>query len=166
MSVTFSAGRYIEETPGHTVLFCGPDHSHRRPESCCEDASLYFGLCEHNDADEAACGCRADEVNVSNANAAALLELLGLRPDGEPVGTLPVLDLPDFGELMGQCPGEDFLGRVLTARAFLDARGDEGTPAHVLSGGPGTGSAMVVECGRAPGYFGDRLAQLENLATS
>lgn len=104
----------------------------------------------------------AEPVNVSNANAAALLEVLGLRPDTEPEGEF-LGGLPLFGELCGEADGESFLGRVLTARALLDARGDEGTPA-VQTGGHGT--AVIVDCGRAPGYFERRLSELEDLATT
>jgi len=101
-----------------------------------------------------------EPLNVSNANAAKLLELLGLREDAEPVGEF-LGGLPLYGELAGECPGADFLGRVLTATALLDTVTEDYTPpvTDTLRGG-----ATVVHCGRRPGYLADRLAALETIA--
>jgi hypothetical protein len=162
MSVTFTTGQFETHPEFGVILAHGARCNHSRPASCCEDAAIYHGQCEHAEADETAHGCRAHEVNVSNANAAALLEILGLRTDAEPEGEI-LGGLPVFGEMVGDCEGEKFLGRVLTARALLDARGDGGTPATVKGG---TTSALIVDCGRAPGYLAERLGQLEDLATT
>jgi hypothetical protein len=85
-------------------------------------------------------------VNVSNTNAAHLLALLGLF---------------DTGELVGQLAADDFLGRVLLALAVNPA--DAGIPA-TSTGGPGTGTALVVDCGRRVGYTEARLDQLRTVA--
>lgn len=81
------------------------------------------------------------EVNVSNANAATLLEVLGL----------------DTIELMGAESAEGFLGRVLMASAVSPE--DAGIPAHVAVGNP-----RWIEGGRRPGYIQERLEQLRTLA--
>lgn len=87
----------------------------------------------------------APDVNVSNTNALHLLDLLGVAvEDGEP--------------LMGSMSAEDFLGRVLVARAVSPA--DAGVPATVIAGA----GATVIHCGRSEGYSDTRLGQLHALA--
>lgn len=82
------------------------------------------------------------QVNVSNTNAVLLLGLLGLPAD------------PD-----GECPAEDFLGRVLVAQALQDTVCDDqrGTLSHT--------EGRVTWVGRRPGYIAERLADLHTLAT-
>lgn len=79
-------------------------------------------------------------VNVSNSNAAFLLQALGL---------------PTSDELCGETTGEDFLGRVLLATGPNPA--DEGVPALNLD-------PRVIDMGRRPGYLQERLEQLADVA--
>ncbi|MEV0214345.1 hypothetical protein [Micromonospora sp. NPDC050695] len=85
---------------------------------------------------------QAPTVNMANGNAAQVFDLLGLTYDGD----------------WGTTTGQDFLGRVLLALAFLsEATGDnEGRPAVV--------DGNWVECGRRPGYLAERLTDLHDLA--
>lgn len=79
-------------------------------------------------------------VNVSNANAIRLLEVLGL---------------PCTFDMLGDSePADDFLGRVLMALAVNPA--DPGLPAIE--------EGNVIDCGRRPGYLEDRLGQLRDVA--
>lgn len=77
-------------------------------------------------------------VNVSSYNAKMLLEALGA----------------DTEDLCGEATAEDFLGRVLVARAITPS--DEGVPSYQ--------TGRVIYCGRPEGYTEDRFAQLEALA--
>ena len=88
------------------------------------------------------------EVNVSNTNAAAILEALGL------VGG----DVEFSDVCSGVMDPAEFQGRVLTALAIAPA--DEGMPEYEMSGS----GARMIQCGRRPGYLQDRLAQLHDLA--
>jgi GAF domain-containing protein len=97
-------------------------------------------------------------VNVSNTNAAHLLALLGLTPAGT---STERPDPFDCGDLSGALPADEFLGRVLIALAVNPA--DAGIPS-TSEGGPGTGTAEVIDCGRRPGYSDERLDQLRTLA--
>lgn len=86
---------------------------------------------------------RGPEVNLHNANAARVLDLLGFAPE----------------ETGGTHPAEDFLGRVLLAQGLLGAATDDehGVPA-VTDGRYFTG-------GRSPGHLAEVLAQLAEIAT-
>ena len=81
-------------------------------------------------------------LNVSNSNAAALLELLGLP-----------------GEPDGDRPADDMRGGVHIAQALVEtASADrQGLPAAV--------DGRWVDAGRRPGYLADRLTTLADLAT-
>jgi hypothetical protein len=82
-------------------------------------------------------------VNVHNGNARALFDLLGIEPnqwDG------------------GETTAEDFLGRVLIARALLDLQVDD---EHGL---PATQDGRFTWGGRRPGALAGRLAELQELA--
>lgn len=81
------------------------------------------------------------DVNVSNFNAKAVLDVLGFGGDED-------------GELAGAVDGSDFLGRVLTAQALNPA--DAGVPA--------TQEGNVIYCGRPEGYMEDVLARLHPIA--
>lgn len=81
----------------------------------------------------------AEDVNVSNVNARAVLEVLGFDTSED---------------LCGSVSGSDFLGRVLTAMALNPV--DTGVPA--LQQG------NVVFCGRPEGYMDDVLARLLPMA--
>lgn len=91
----------------------------------------------------------ADElaVNMANANAAHVLDVLGF---GEDVRA---------GDLCGTVSGEDFLGRVLMALAVSPA--DAGIPAHEDHT---AGGMLWIEGGRPEGYTQERLGQLRELA--
>ncbi|CAM4379480.1 hypothetical protein [Nocardiopsis rhodophaea] len=82
------------------------------------------------------------QVNVNNANAATLLDLLG--HDTEFPG--------------GVEPAPDFLGRVLTALALIDSATDD---AH---GRPPVTDGRMVYGGRSPGHLAMRLRDLHDLA--
>ncbi|WP_206663661.1 hypothetical protein [Prescottella subtropica] len=101
-----------------------------------ESARYYGAGIESVTAD----GDDAPEVNMSNTNAVMLLDLLGLDTEG-----------------FGDCPADDFLGRVLVASALSPA--DEGVPAHAVGGNP-----RMIDCGRRPGYIQERLGDLHRLA--
>lgn len=81
-------------------------------------------------------------VNMANANAAMLIELLGL----------PV-------EPIGEEPAEDFLGRTLIAQALLDVTTDD------EHGTPTVQDGWMTYCGQPPGYRAMRLAELQEVAT-
>lgn len=83
------------------------------------------------------------EVNVSNVNAATLLDVLGIQVGAE------------FEDrCCGVMPADEFLGRVLVARALNPA--DAGVPVIQVGN--------VVDCGRAEGYVDERLEQLQSVA--
>lgn len=83
------------------------------------------------------------QVNLSNQNAAQLLDLLGLPWDGD----------------WAEAPAEDILGRVLLAQALLPAATDDG------HGQPTVVERNWIDCGRRPGYLADKLAELHQIAT-
>lgn len=83
------------------------------------------------------------EVNMSNANAGAVLSFLGFAGD----------DL-----WTGKVSAQDFLGRVLVAQAL--AGHDEGMPSYDL---PSEGARMI-QGARSEGYYDHRLAQLREIA--
>jgi len=108
----------------------------------------------------------AAEVNCCNANAAELLALLGFTHPAGPYEA-QAYECPEgapVAELAGGCDPVDFEGRILIAEAFLPQTSDgEGRPA-TEDGGPGTGQALVVDCGRAAGYLAGRLGELRQVA--
>lgn len=79
------------------------------------------------------------DVNMANANAAFVLDSLGLPTD----------------DLSGGLPADDFLGRVLMALAI--APEDEGRPGYQVA-------ERLFDCGRRPGYLQDQLGALRELA--
>jgi hypothetical protein len=91
-----------------------------------------------------------ETVNVHNGNASALLRLLGYSASWP---------------LEGEDDPAEFLARVRRAgmRAGNISGADGGTPPAV-DGGPGTGRARWIDCGRRPGYFAERLPDLEKVA--
>lgn len=82
------------------------------------------------------------QLNVSNGNAAQLLELLGLPRECE-----------------GTEPAEGFLGRVLLAQALLS------TATVDDLGFPEVRQGNWIDCGRRPGYLAEKLSQLHQVAT-
>jgi hypothetical protein len=81
------------------------------------------------------------ELNVHNGHAADLLQLLGLPVEAD-----------------GEAPAEDFLGRVLIARALLDITTDD------EHGRPPITEGRITWGGRAPGELAGHLATLHRLA--
>lgn len=102
-------------------------------------------------------------VNVSNVNARALLDLLGLAqrtPDPEsPEEIDPGFVSDQECDLYGSEDGAAFLGRVLTALALTPP--DAGVP---WTESRGDGGGTMVSCGRRVGYFQDVLGNLHVLA--
>jgi hypothetical protein len=85
------------------------------------------------------------DINLSNVNAWALLEWIGITPDHD--GSIPARELA-----------------ALTRRRLwpeLRARGDEGIAPIVDTT---RGGATFVDCGRRAGYFQERASQLLQLA--
>ncbi|MFD9047753.1 hypothetical protein, partial [Streptomyces zaomyceticus] len=80
-------------------------------------------------------GFEGESVNMANANAARVLDVLG------------------FDELCGEVGARDFLGRVLMALALEPE--DAGRPSSV--------EGRVVDCGRPVGYVQARLEELRVL---
>lgn len=146
MSVTFTFATYIESEVHGTILVMGSDHDHRAPETCCEDAAIYFGMCDHADEAELACGCRDHDVNLSNPNAISVLRRLNFDANFE-------------DGIGGNATPDDFLGRVMVANVGLD---DSGV-APVTDKAPG--QACWIDCGIRLGYYDDVASRLADLAT-
>jgi hypothetical protein len=84
------------------------------------------------------------ELNVSNTNAALLLERLGLDPaDCEG----------------GDIDADDLLGRAMVGNIGRD---DSGVTAAEIRA---PGQLTMIDCGVRPGYFDDRLSVLVEVAT-
>lgn len=93
-------------------------------------------------------------VNVSNANAAALLTALGMRLPGE-----------EYPDLCGTEDARVFLDRVEVALSGAVGLDDSGTtPVTYQAGDLEHPGALVIECGRSPGYLTRRLGELRELA--
>jgi hypothetical protein len=90
----------------------------------------------------AAIGPDAPKVNVHGGNAATLLDLLGFDPT------------PDGGE----ATAEDFLGRILIARALLDLQVDD------EQGQPAAQDGNWHWGERRAGYLAGRLHELQEVA--
>jgi hypothetical protein len=82
------------------------------------------------------------EVNMSNANAFAVLDRLGYS----------------VTEPYGEATPEEFLGRALVANVGLDDSGVDGATTYLIDG------PVMHDCGRRAGYFDDRLGRLAWLA--
>ena len=89
------------------------------------------------------------EANFSNTNARLVAAYLGLDFDSE--------------NWCGRWPAADVKARCITARAVGGQLSDDGMPS-AASGGPGTGSCRMIDCGLRPGYFADAAAALETVA--
>ena len=85
------------------------------------------------------------ELNVSNGNAALLLESLGITGEDR---------------LGGSMPAGEFSGRVLLAQAI--APPDEGMPTHDMPASPG--GLTIVYGGRPIGYLHKKLVELQQIA--
>jgi hypothetical protein len=84
-------------------------------------------------------------VNVSNGNAALILERLGYPCGGD--------------ELWGEAAGDELLGRVMVANVGRDDTGVAATEDR------GAGGAVLVDCGVRDGYFTDVMDRLAALGT-
>lgn len=168
MSVTFEPAHTESDQVGWNVthyvdngdewvceVVSGPYESYRLAEQAllehnvrCEltDCAAYGGGTEMVLAAEMA---DAPSINLSNANAAFVLETLGLLAHYENGDV----------DLSGECSGEDFLGRVLVADALSPV--DEGVPAYDASVAD---SGRFIECGRRPSYLQSRLDSLREVA--
>jgi hypothetical protein len=107
------------------------------------------------------CGeCLLFNVNVSNTNAYAILEWLGLNPD--PWGQANNCDPTDFAarcrrRLWPEAFNEDQGVQPTADGRPIDTSSDESMEKSVEG-------ARVIDCGRRPGYLKDRTAQLLVLA--
>jgi hypothetical protein len=91
-----------------------------------------------NDDDDA-----VTEFNVSNSNAAAILDVLGIYANDE-----------QEDRLCGSLDATAFMGRVLIAQAI----------SPVDAGIPTTTSGMMTDFGRPEGYLDAKLIELESIA--
>lgn len=80
------------------------------------------------------------EVNMSNANARMVMRHIGIETD----------------ECVGSIDAHDLKARCVTARA-VGGNFDDGGFASTRDGN-------FIDCGVRPGYFADRVAQLEEVA--
>lgn len=155
MSVTFTAKR-PSTVVGYAVTCYayGLERDWRGPVHLSRDAACAEHFLEHagnadcdGDYAHAVRDTDADpSVNVTNTNAATILDALGLSVEGEI-------------ELCGSAPAEEFLGRVLLALAV--APSDAGVPSFVETT---PGRATVYHGGRPDGYLQQRLNQLHAVA--
>lgn len=91
-------------------------------------------------------------LNLSNANARMILGLLGYGYDHP----------EEVDELVGTLEADMLEARCLLTLGFMPVE-NKGIPA-IETGGPGTGSARILECGVAEGYVEDRIERLRKLA--
>lgn len=103
--------------------------------------SLAYQPTGHPLADAIAWANERVMVNMSNTNAALVIERLGLEFD-----------------YSGSISADDLLGRALVGNIGRD---DTGTATHVDAA---AGRATIVECGLPDGYFDSRLGALAELA--
>lgn len=136
MSVTFTFYNKGEN-------FIGTSCSHEcSTEGGCEEHRLYH-YCDHMFEASNACAECALEVNVSNTNAAAVLDRLGVEFD-----------------YCGTMEADDLLGRALVANVGRD---DSGVPSVEDTGRNG---ATIIECGLRAGYFDGTMGRLVALANA
>jgi hypothetical protein len=86
-----------------------------------------------------------DEVNMANANAAEVLDLVGITGDDV---------------YAGSADAEDLLGKLLVAEALLAE-----SPARPYQEQREAGRATLVDVGRRAGYLNERIEQLADLAS-
>lgn len=136
-SLAYSTGAQAEEAYGQLPGF-SEERAHI--EGCQMDEQDWAIFRPHIEAIEAH---DRPSINLGNANARGLLELLGLPTD----------------DLCGEISAQDLLGRILLAQAL--ASGDVGRPSTRETT---VGGATLVDCGRSEGYFDSRLRELAPLA--
>lgn len=160
MSIDFAPVFEEGDIEGYRLVCCLTDKELVQVDSYREAkrvSDLHAVLCEECGYLD---GCYIYEItdvprlNVSSANGAALLEVLGLR-----LQDTEVIDGLWYCVQDGVLDAKAFLGRVLLAQGVAPA--DAGIPWHDISrpGGP-----MVIQCGRREGYIDEKLIELEVLA--
>lgn len=127
MSVTFTVAARTPEGSFH-----GCQAEHTCGDWDCAD-NLAWGTCDHVDLLAQACAVCSAEVNLSRANAAVVLDRLGLEP-------------------VGHLEPADFRGRALLANIGHDDSGFEATVTPGGWAGEGLGPTLI-DCGHDAGYF-------------
>ena len=142
MSITFSLARRLDDG---VIDGCCPDFdAHRVCRGTCDDSPEdieFYGICECFEDAQAECGHCSSSVNVSNANAAQIIERLGVEFD--------YCGIFDPADLFGRAAVGN-IGRDDSGVASVTDRGE--------------GGSTMVECGLRAGYFEDRLGSLAGLA--
>lgn len=142
MSVTFALGT---QDGNRTLLACTMPHNTcvapNDPEH--RDDQAQFNTCECSVDQKAACDMCGMEVNVSNANATALLSRLGYPTD----------------VLVGAASGPEFLGRAMVMGVGSDDTGTDSTRRT------GPNGATLVDCAIRPGYYTSTQTRLSDLGT-
>lgn len=134
MSITFTPC----VTDGNDChLACTTDHHYC--DGTCDDPTEFEcdQWCPCVDAHRTACPTCSVEVNMSQTNAAAVIERLGVTFD-----------------YCGTIDPDELIGRALTGNVGRDDTGVN----HTHTGN-------MIDCGVRPGYYNDRLGQLADLAT-
>jgi hypothetical protein len=141
MSITFSLCSRLDD--GSFSSVCPDSEAHRVCHGTCDDAEDFvaYGYCECVMDAEADCSFCSAGINVSNTNAAQILERLGIEFD-----------------YCGHFDPADLFGRAAVGNIGRD---DSGIATTVEGG---DGCATLIECGLRPGYFEDRLGRLAELA--
>lgn len=129
MSITF----YLEVRPNDR-------HSHGFCPAECEEFVAYR-YCDHIEDERAACPDCSLEVNVSNTNAALILERLGVEFD-----------------YCGSLSADEAYSRAMLANVGRD---DSGQAASVSKA---EGGATWVDCGLEAGYFDRQMSRIATLA--
>lgn len=141
MSITFAIARRRDD--GLIVQGCPDSEAHRACHGTCEDPEdfEFYGCCGCvTDALDACPECSLS-LNVSNTNAAQIIDRLGVEFD-----------------YCGVIDPADLFGRAAVGNIGRD---DSGMETTVIGG---DGRATLVECGLPAGYFEDRLGALAHLA--
>jgi len=142
MSVTFSLARVGDDGTIH--ISCPDADAHNVCSGGCEcpEDFEHYGICDCVIAAQDECSYCSAGVNVSNTNAAQILDRLGIEFD-----------------YCGVIDPADLFGRAAVANIGRD---DSGVDATEISG---DGHATMIDCGMRNGYFADRLGSLERLAS-
>jgi hypothetical protein len=138
MSITFSIARRRDD--GSIIRGCPLSEDHRTCRGTCEDPEFY-GYCECVVDAIGSCPECSLSLNISNANAAQILDRLGIEFDH-----------------CGAFDPADLFGRAAVGNIGRD---DSGVAASVIGG---NGRVALIECGLPAGYFEDRLGALTRLA--
>jgi len=142
MSITFSLASRRDDGVVDTI--CPDADAHRVCSGRCDDPSDFaaYGYCECVMAAAGRCEFCSASVNVSNTNAAQILDRLGI----------------EF-YACGVIDPADLFGRAVVGNIGRD---DDGTPAFVDER---PGRVTEIDCGLRAGYFDDRLGSIAELAS-